>query len=448
MDEDALILVALAVVAYGLLSRRLQGGLLTLPLLFVAFGWAIGDGGLGLADIHPEHGIIHLVAEATLILVLFTDAARIDLRQLLADHTLPQRMLLVGLPLTVAAGTGAALLLFPDLSLAEAALLAAVLAPTDAALGQAVMASTLVPMRIRQALNVESGLNDGLALPLVLICAIWVGGPAAAQSAGVAGTEGLVWFTLAQVTLGPLAGAATGWLGARLIDLASARSWMTASFQGLATLAVAVLAFAVAERIGGNGFIAAFAAGLAFGHTVTARGDFIYDFMASEGQLLTLLTFLVFGTAMLPEGLRGLSWQVAAYAALSLTVLRMAPVALSLAGTGVSLATIGFLGWFGPRGLASILFAMLIVERYDLVRAQELLTCTVVAVALSVLLHGVTAAPLARAYGRHLQGRLQAGAGPGPEHRPVSEMRLRHQAVNDRRASAARPGPRTPPADD
>ena len=173
--------------------------------------------------------------------------------------------------------------------------------------------------------------------------------------------------------------------------------------------------------------IAAFAAGLAFGHAVKVRGNFIYEFMESEGQFLTLLTFLVFGAAMLPEGLAGLSWDALLYALLSLTVLRMLPVALSLAGSGVSLATTGFLGWFGPRGLASILFALLIVERYDLARAQELLAITIVTVGLSVLLHGITAAPLARAYGRLMQGRLDADRPPGPEHRPVSEMRVRHR---------------------
>ncbi|MFC3230992.1 cation:proton antiporter [Marinibaculum pumilum] len=430
MDEEALILVAAAVLAYGLLSRRLQGGLLTLPLLFVAFGWAVGDGGLGLAALHPEHGVIHLVAEATLILVLFTDASRIDLGRLVADHTLPMRMLLFGLPLTVAAGTAAALLIFPHFSLAEAALLAAVLAPTDAALGQAVVSSKAVPVRIRQSLNVESGLNDGLALPLVLVCALWVGGAAAEQAAGVSSSADLAWFALAQVTLGPAVGGLVGWAGALLIDAATARGWMTAGFQGLASLAIAVLAFALAEQVGGNGFIAAFAAGLAFGHAVKVRGNFIYELMESEGQFLTLLTFLVFGAAMLPEGLAGLSWDMLLYALLSLTVLRMLPVALSLVGSGVSFATIGFLGWFGPRGLASILFALLIVERYDLVRAKELLAITIVTVGLSVLLHGVTAAPLARAYGRLMQGRLDADRGPGPEHRPVSEMRVRHRYGN------------------
>ncbi len=430
MDEDALILVALAVAAYGLLSRRLQGGMLTLPLLFVAFGLAVGDGGLGIAEIRPEQGVIHLVAEATLILVLFTDASRIDLGRLVADHTLPLRMLLFGLPLTVAAGAAAALLLFPQFTLAEAALLGAILAPTDAALGLAVVSSALVPVRIRQALNVESGLNDGLVLPLVLVCALWVGGPAAEAVAGVSGTADLVRFALAQVVLGPLVGGLVGWAGARLIDAASQRGWMTDGFQGLASLALAVLAFALAERVGGNGFIAAFAAGLAFGHAVRVRGDFIYAFMESEGQLLTLLTFLVFGAAMLPEALPHLSWTILAYAVLSLTVLRMVPVALSLLGSGVALGTTGFLGWFGPRGLASILFALLIVERYDLARAQELLAITVVTVALSVLLHGISAAPLARAYGRQMQGRLDRDRPPGPEHRPVSEMRVRHRYGN------------------
>jgi len=416
MDLVDLALVSAGLIAFGLVSRRLEGTVVTAPLVFVIFGLAIGQGGLGLAKIDLDHGVIHLIAELTLILVLFSDAARIDLSLLRRDHNLPQRMLLAGLPLTLLAGTLAAVLLFPGFSLWEAALLAAVLAPTDAALGQAVVADRAVPVRIRQALNVESGLNDGIALPVVLLLAASAG----ASAEPAAGTGGWLVFGLLQITLGPLVGAVLGYLGARLIDGAAAAGWMGTAFEGMAVLALALLSFALAEQVGGNGFIAAFTAGLVFGSTVRNPCAFLFEFMETEGQLLMLLTFLVFGAAMLPDGLHQLDWRVVAFAVLSLTVIRMAPVALSLAGSGLRAPTIAFLGWFGPRGLASILFALLIVERAAIPHGEEILVATIFTVALSVLLHGVSAAPLARAYGR-----LAARMGECAENEPVSELPTR-----------------------
>ena len=427
MTETGLAIIALGIIAYGLVSSRLEGSVVTVPMAFVAFGWLAGGGGLGLADISPDHGFIHLFAELTLILVLFSDAARIDLKRLIADHNLPQRMLLIGLPTTVLLGVVAAVAVFPGMTLAEAALIAAILSPTDAALGQAVVSNPAVPVRIRQALNVESGLNDGIVLPLVLVFAIW--------AAGTAGSGGdMAVFALKQVTLGPLAGIAIGYAGAWLIDRAAEAEWMSEPFEGITILALALLAFAGAEAVGGNGFIAAFAAGLTFGGRLRHRCKFLFEFMETEGQFLVLLVFLIFGAAMLPEALHALSWQVLLYAVLSLTVVRMAPVALSLSGTGLSPSSKAFLGWFGPRGLASILFALLIVEQYDIAREQEILACIIVTVALSVLLHGLTAAPVAKAYGA-----MVARQGECEETKPVSEMPVRHGFSINRVFSRGRP---------
>ena len=416
MDFMSMALVSAGLIAFGLVSRRLEGTVVTAPLGFVLFGLVIGQGGLGLAEIDLDHGVIHLIAELTLILVLFSDAARIDLGLLRRDHNLPQRMLLAGLPLTLLAGTLTAVLLFPGFSIWEAALLAAVLAPTDAALGQAVVSDRAVPVRIRQALNVESGLNDGIALPAVLLLAALAG--AAGNEA--AGAGGWLTFGLLQVTLGPLVGVVLGYLGARLIDGAAAAGWMSTAFEGMAVLGLALLSFALAEEVGGNGFIAAFTAGLVFGNTVRNPCTFLFEFMETEGQLLMLLTFLVFGAAMLPLGLDHLDWRVVSFALLSLTVIRMVPVALSLAGSGVRAPTVAFLGWFGPRGLASILFALLIVERAGIRHGEEILVAAIVTVGLSALLHGVSAAPLARAYGR-----LAARMGECAENQPVSELPIR-----------------------
>ena len=415
MDLTTITIIALLFLAYSLVSGRLEGTALTAPLLFVAFGFLAGSGGFGFVKLDVEHSAIHVIAELTLILVLFTDAARIDLERVRKDHNLPARMLAFGLPLAIAVGTFVAIALFPAFSVWEAALLAALLAPTDAALGQAVVSAKAVPLRIRQSINIESGLNDGIALPAVLLFAALAG-----AAHGSNETTDWLRFGLLQVTLGPIAGAIIGYAGARLIDTAAERGWATNAFLGIGILSLSILAYVVAELIGGNGFISAFVAGMAFGNFIRHPCHYLFEFMESEGQLLMLITFLVFGAALLPEGLAHIDLNFVAYAVLSLTVIRMIPIALSLIGSGVSLPTYLFLGWFGPRGLASILFVLLILEEAEIPHRDELLAITVITVALSVILHGVSAAPLAKRYGR-----LADRMGECEESKPVSDMPLR-----------------------
>lgn len=415
MDLATVAILGGLFLAYAMVSGRLEGTVLTAPLIFVAFGFLAGPGGAGLATIDVEHSVIHVIAELTLVLVLFTDAARIDLDRVRRDHNLPTRMLLIGLPLAIGAGTLVAIALFPAFSLWEAALLAALLAPTDAALGQPVVSAKAVPIRIRQSINIESGLNDGIALPAVLLFAALAG-------AAHGGNQADDWlrFGLLQVTLGPLAGAIIGYAGARLIDSAAERGWATTTFQGIGILSLSVLAYVLAEMIGGNGFISAFVSGLVFGNCIRHACTYLFEFMESEGQLLMLITFLVFGAALLPEGLAHVNVTIVAYAVLSLTVIRMIPIALSLLGSGIRLPTYLFLGWFGPRGLASILFVLLILEEAEIPHKQELLSITVITVALSVVLHGISAAPLARRYGR-----LAERMGECEESKAVCELPLR-----------------------
>jgi NhaP-type Na+/H+ or K+/H+ antiporter len=415
MDLITLGVIAAGLVTFSVFSGKLQGTIITAPLVFIVFGFGIGDGGFGVAELHLDHGVIHLLAEVTLILVLFSDAARIDLSRLRRDHNLPVRMLAIGLPLAMVAGTAVAMLLFGHFSIWEAALLAAVLAPTDAALGQAVVSDSAVPVRIRQAINVESGLNDGVALPVVLFLA------SAASAAQGTSTGNWLAFAGGQLILGPIVGAVIGFSGARVLDTAAQREWSTTAFQGIGILSVALLAFVIAELIGGNGFIAAFVGGMVFGNTVRHPCTFLFEFMEAEGELLVLITFLVFGAAMLPEALHHLNWTWVLYGTLSLTFVRMVPIGLSLLGTRIRLPSYLFLGWFGPRGLASILFALLIIEDTELVHGHELLSVTIVTVALSALLHGISAAPLAKAYGK-----MTRELGDCEEKRPAEELPLRN----------------------
>ena len=372
-----------------------------------AFGLLAGPFGLGLVPLEPSHAFLHTLAEVTLIIVLFADAASIELRRLVRDHELPVRMLTIGMPVGIVFTTLVALVLFDTLSLWEAALLAAILAPTDAALGRAVVTSSLVPARIRQALNVESGLNDGIALPLVLIFA-------SLASAMEAGNEFGDWilFGVTQVTLGPVAGVVVGVASGLMVRHAYRAGWMSDQAEGIIALAVAFLAFACAELIHGNGFIAAFVAGLCFGQTLEHKCRFLYEFAEAEGLFLILMTFFIFGGAMLPEALVQLNVTHVLLGLLSLTVLRMLPVWASLLGTGTPPTTAAFLGWFGPRGLASVLFVLLILEELDMGGREIIYTAVMTTVMLSVVLHGITAGPGARWYARNT---------PSPSNNPETQ---------------------------
>ena len=412
--------IAAGIIIYALFAKRLENTVITPPLVFAVFGLVIGDTVLGWADLKFENTFIHGLAEITLILVLFSDAARIDLSLLRKDHNLPQRMLLIGMPLTILFGTIAALALPLGFNIWEAALLAAILAPTDAALGQSVVLSRLVPTRIRQTLNVESGLNDGIALPFVLTFA-FLAGPMQ-----MGDDQNWLLFGAKQILLGPLAGIAVGFAGARLLDLAAEKGWTNEAYEGAAILGLAFLAYSAAGLIGGNGFIAAFVSGLVFGNTVRGRCGFIFEFAEAEGNFLVLLTFLIFGAAILPSAFAAFSWVMLVYAILSLTVIRMIPIAISLVSSGLKPVSVAFLGWFGPRGLASILFALFVLEEVPVPAGEDVAVITILTVALSIVLHGLTAAPLSRLYADHVRGLDRS-----EEAEPVSEMPLRGRSKAD-----------------
>ncbi len=402
MEFQALAFLAIFVLAYSLVSRRLQTTLVTGPMLFVAAGMLAGPTGFDLLDLGMGEGAVRVLAEATLVLLLFTDAIRIDLSRLRSQIQVPARLLGVGLPLTVALGAVVAALIFPDLGVWQAALLAAVLAPTDAALGQAVVSNPRVPVKVRQALNVESGLNDGIMLPVITVFL-------ALAAAGIDLETPGHWarFAAAQIGFGLLVGGVVGFGGGKLIHTFAQRNWIDGVFRQLATLAVGVGAFAIAEVVGGNGFVAAFVAGLAFGAAAREQCSGAYDFAEDEGQLLALLTFMFFGAALAGPALSELTWQIALYTVLSLTVVRMIPVAISLVGLHLKWPTLAYIGWFGPRGLASILFGLFVLEEAAVPFADDILLVVTWTVLASVFLHGMTSVPLSNRYATwfHVNGR-------------------------------------------
>jgi sodium/hydrogen antiporter len=394
-------LIACVVFVFALVSRRLERTVVTAPMVFVAAGLVAGWTGVldfGAAA-HAHEGAaetsreaVFVVAELALVLLLFTDAAQLDLRRLRANP-LPRRLLGIGLPLSIGLGTVLALLLLTDLEVWECAIVAAVLAPTDAALGQAVISSPALPRSVREGLNVESGLNDGGSVPfLMLFVAL------AASHEGL--EDGWLRFALEQIGYGTLIGVAVGAFGALALRHAAERGWTVPVFEQLALAALAVIAWLLADQAGGNGFIAAFVGGAAAGTVAGSLRDRVLEFTEDEGQLLNLVVFFIFGV-FAADALGEATWQMVAYAVLSLTVIRMLPVAVATVGLGLSPATVAFLGWFGPRGLASIILALVVVEEEPaLAGVEQIFLVMTVTVLLSILAHGVTAAPLTRRYAR------------------------------------------------
>ena len=394
MEYSDLAILSGIVLLFGICSSKLRSWNITGPMALVTLGVVVTV--LAPTSFQDERNatFIEIFAEVTLILVLFSDAANLNLRTFIKDHNLAQRMLMMGMPLSILLGTIFALLLFEQIGIVEAALLAAILAPTDAALGQVVVSSPKVPSRIRQTLNTESGLNDGIALPMVLFFVCMASAVHDPKTA-----EYWLKFGAMQLILGPLAGWFVASVSANALNRAMKTAVLHRSVQGVATLSTAFLAFAGAEQIGGNGFIAAFVAGLVFGNMFHGDKDFLFDFGETQGMLLTLVTFFFFGLTMVPMLFKSMEWSFVIYGVLSLTLVRLVPVAISLIGTGLPIRTVSFLGWFGPRGLASILFVLLILEDAEIANEELILVVTITTVVLSVFAHGLSAGPAARRWG-------------------------------------------------
>ena len=393
MSASDLAIVTALIFSWGMLSARLERFDVTAPILFVVAGVLLTHGPLATLGFVPSAGLVKSLAELTLVLVLFSDASRVGLRDLHSDMGLCLRLLGIGLPLTIGLGTLLAFALFKGMGIWLALLVGAALAPTDAALGAGMMVNPAVPARIRRLINVESGLNDGIATPVVLVA---VAGAATAEHAASVGPLEAV----GELALGVLIGAVVGGAGGLLVRTARRRGWAEGAFAGSAVLALAVCAYACALALHGNGFIAAFVGGLAFGAIGGQRGERLMPFVEETGALVSLLVWLSFGVVAVVPAITDLTWQVVIYAVLSLTVIRMAPVAVALAGARFGRAAVAFVGWFGPRGLASVVFALLALEDLGERNAGPAVAVITFTVLVSVIAHGATADPLARWYGR------------------------------------------------
>ncbi len=399
------LIVSLFVLGLSVVANRLTKTVLTAPMLCIGFGLIMASTGVMSGEGARE--TLHLVAEIALIVLLFLDAAQTDLSALRRRHVWPVRMLVIGLPVCILLGALTAMPFLPGWPIFAVALVAAILTPTDAALGLSVVTNPEIPERPRRALTVESGLNDGIALPAVLLFASLT-----AEATERADVNWIAFMTR-QLMLGPLTGIAIGCAGGFLLLWAKRRHLATDPYEGIGTLSLAMTAYFAASLIGGNGFIAAFVAGLCFGNIVKNASVFIYEFTESEGQLLSWAAFFLLGLALLPAALAHLDLATVAIVLVSFFVVRPVSIWISLIGTDASPETRLFFGWFGPRGLATALFALLVVPQIDAGYAEPVLYIAINAVWISALLHGLTAAPLGRLYAQRIKsGNLAAESEP------------------------------------
>src|SRR3954447_1339903 len=430
--SSTLIYVGGAILVVAAVSRRLSGTPVTPAMVFVALGVLSGPAVLDVVADAPTGTTIRTLAEATLALVLFADASRINVAVLRRESAIPARLLGIGLPLTIALGALLAKALFPALTVTEALLLGVVLAPTDAALGQAVVTEPRLPLRVRQGLNVESGLNDGICVPLLFIVLAW------AETEAHTTSHHALTIIAEEIGYGILGGAVSGVAVSAIVLVAGRRELITTPWLEVTPVAGAALAYGIAAALGGSGFIAAFLAGGIFGALAGRHGEHAAPFIEQAGDVLNATTFVLFGAVLLGPALTHVTWQAAAYALLSLTVARMVPVAIALLGSGARRATVAFLGWFGPRGLASIVFAVIIVEESNLPHTNTILVTTYAAVGLSVFAHGLTAAPLADRYAGWFESHAR-DARPPMESAPATAHRLRGTARADLTAQSPAP---------
>jgi NhaP-type Na+/H+ or K+/H+ antiporter len=418
---SGLAILAVVFVVYALSAGRLDRMSVTAPMVFVVVGGILGPGGASLLNVTFSNETTLSITEITLALLLFADASTVRLRDVEGDASLPSRLLFIGLPLTVVLGTVLAGLMEPGIGWAAAALVATILAPTDAALGLAVVTNRAVPGRIRRALNVESGLNDGLATPFVTLFLAMV------VSEESSGTEG--WFSaaLTQIGLAVAAALVVGLLGGWLVSRARSHGWTSAVSEQLVVLALAVLAYTGAVAVGGNGFVAAFLGGLLFGQATQGRLDGPVEFTETIGLFMSFFVWTLFGALFVGPVLTGSTyWKAIGYAVLSLTVVRMLPVALSLIGLGMQRRTMLFMGWFGPRGLASVVFTLVALEDLKTTSPAQspLVQVATWTILLSVVAHGVTAGLLSARYGARM-----SSLGDVPELAPAHEPRMRRRGL-------------------
>ncbi len=387
-----LAIVTSLILLYGIFAKKIEQTPISGPIIFLVVGLIIGPMGLDLLGQGFDISSYKLLAELALALVLFTDASKTDFSTLRSNIALPTRLLLIGLPLTIILGYVTGKFFFPELTWIELALLASVLAPTDAALGEPVVNNKSVPAKIRSSLNVESGLNDGIVVPIVfLLLAMY-----SAQNSEVSNADAITLF-IEEIGIGIVVGAVIAYGASKLIILSLKRQWLEESWRPMLIIAIAISCFTLAQGIHGSGFIAAYIGGLVFGKVASTQKIQFINAAEGTGKILTYLVWVIFGAVIITKYFSYFSWEIIIYSLLSLTVIRMLPVLLSLIKSGLSFKESLFIAWFGPRGLASIVFVIIVMD-VNIEHENTFVLTAVCTIFFSVIAHGFTASPMANRF--------------------------------------------------
>jgi NhaP-type Na+/H+ or K+/H+ antiporter len=396
MHEHLMILgITLVILGYGYFSKLLSKYNISGPMVFTAVGILLSSLILGNKPINFNAETVQIIAEIALIVVLFSDAATLNIAHLREHWRLPTRLLFVALPISIIFAYFTAQIFFPEESPLYILLLALILAPTDAALGKVVVSDKRIPETVRNTINVESGLNDGIVFPVLLTVLALI------ASNGSGSSDGWVGYIVQQISIGTIAGAFIGWTGAKLSQITIKKAWIEHQYLNLIPIALAILSFYFAEHFNGNGYIAAFFAGLFLGNTSRILRKNVEEFAESEGELLIMISFLVFGLVFVPFMLPYLDIKTWIFALLSLTILRMVPILIGFGFFKLDLSTRLFIGWFGPRGIASILYILVAVHKIGSIEGHEkIFVVASLTIFLSIILHGLSAKPLAVLYSK------------------------------------------------
>lgn len=393
----SIIIITLVVLGYGYYSKYLSNLNISGPMVFTSIGILLSPVGFNLVTVDLNTEIVTITAEIALIIILFADASGLKLKKLKLGWGIPFRLLFIGLPITIVFASLMAKAMFPEELTIYLVLMALLLAPTDAALGKAVVSDKKVPQKIRDSINIESGLNDGIVFPILLgLIAIIT-----AEQAGSSDTHWLM-YVAQQVVFGAIIGAIIGYINAKFSIRTIGKDRVDAAYKNLIPIAIAIFSYYVAEYFGGNGFIAAFFSGMFLGNYNDELRENVENFVESESELLILISFMVFGLTFIPATIDFWTFDVLLYSLLSLTLLRMIPVAISLIGTKLDFATVLFIGWFGPRGIASILYVLIVVNEVISIKTHETVYAVVtLTILLSIFLHGISAKPLVSLYAKN-----------------------------------------------
>lgn len=388
MVYQNILVFASFILIYSLIAKALERTNISGPFLTIVIGLVTGPLLLNLINLNVGIENYRVIAELALALVLFNDASNTNFRELIKNVSIPARLLLIGLPLTIIFGMVGGYIIFKGFSWIELGILATLLAPTDAALGKAVVTNPSVPTKIRESLNVESGLNDGICVPVLFL---FIELFSAQTGEGLKFPFGLILFA-EEIGIGLIAGLVITFVTDRMVHYAENHGGISKTWKTVVIIALAFSCFAAAQLAGGSGFIACFTGGLLYG---AINRKYKHDLLqASEGagDTLSTLTWIIFGSVVIASTVKFFTWEVVVYALLSLTIIRMVPVLLSLISSGISGKERLFISWFGPRGLASIVFAIIIFD-VGLPHKETIILTAVCTILLSIILHGFTANP-------------------------------------------------------